>query len=132
VFTNGCFDLLHRGHASLLARARTLGDRLVVGVNSDESVRHLKGSGRPYMPVEDRAYLLASLRCVDAVTVFDEDTPLALIRALQPDVLVKGGDYRPEEIVGADEVHAVGGRVCTLPLEEGLSSSDLVRRLRGA
>jgi D-beta-D-heptose 7-phosphate kinase/D-beta-D-heptose 1-phosphate adenosyltransferase len=132
VFTNGCFDLLHRGHASLLARARTLGDRLVVGVNSDESVRHLKGSGRPYMPVEDRAYLLASLRCVDAVTVFDEDTPLALIRALQPDVLVKGGDYRPEEIVGADEVHAVGGRVCTLPLEEGLSSSDLVRRLRGS
>ncbi len=84
------------------------------------------------MPVEDRAYLLASLRCVDAVTVFDEDTPLALIRALQPDVLVKGGDYRPEEIVGADEVHAVGGRVCTLPLEEGLSSSDLVRRLRGS
>ena len=115
---------------SLLGRARALGDRLVVGVNSDDSVRRLKGSGRPYVPEADRAYLLAGLRCVDAVTIFDEDTPLDLIRSLQPDVLVKGDDYRPEDIVGAEVVQAAGGRVCTLPLVEGQSSSDLVGRLR--
>lgn len=130
VFTNGCFDLLHRGHLSLLERARALGDLLVVGLNSDASARRLKGPGRPLVPEEDRAYLLASLRPVDAVTIFDEDTPLALIRALLPDVLVKGADYRPEEVVGAEVVRAAGGTVHLLPLEEGRSTSGLLKRIR--
>lgn len=130
VFTNGCFDLLHRGHVSLLERARALGDLLVVGLNSDASVRRLKGPGRPLVPVEDRAYLLASLRPVDAVTIFEEDTPLALIRALLPDVLVKGADYRPDEVVGAEVVRAAGGDVHLLPLDEGRSTSGLLERIR--
>ncbi len=129
VFTNGCFDLLHRGHISLLARARSLGDSLVVGLNSDASVRRLKGPRRPIVPVEDRALLLASLRFVDAVTVFDEDTPLQLIEALRPDVFVKGADYRLEDLVEAEEVIARGGRVELLELEPDQSTSDLVRRL---
>ncbi|HEX2091056.1 MAG TPA: adenylyltransferase/cytidyltransferase family protein, partial [Longimicrobiaceae bacterium] len=102
VFTNGCFDILHRGHAEYLHAARQLGDLLVVGLNSDDSVRRLKGPSRPVNPGEDRAFVLASLAAVDVVTVFDEDTPRELIRALLPDVLVKGGDYRLEEIVGAE------------------------------
>lgn len=130
VFTNGCFDLLHRGHASLLYRARALGDLLVVGLNSDASVRRLKGPGRPLLPERDRAWLLASLRPVDAVTVFEEDTPLELVRALRPDVLVKGADYEPEEVVGRSEVEADGGEVRLLPLEPGRSTSRLVARLR--
>ncbi len=130
VFTNGCFDLLHRGHVSLLERARALGDLLVVGLNSDASVRRLKGRGRPLVPEEDRAYVLASLRAVDAVTIFDEDTPLALIRALLPDVLVKGADYRPEEVVGAEVVRDAGGIVHLLSLEEGRSTSGLLERIR--
>ena len=130
VFTNGCFDLLHRGHAALLSRAAALGDRLVVGLNSDASVRRLKGPGRPLQPKEDRAYLLAALRAVDAVTVFEEDTPLALVEALVPDVLVKGGDYGPEEVVGREVVRRGGGEVRILPLERGRSTSDVLRRAR--
>lgn len=131
VFTNGCFDLLHRGHLALLARARGLGDRLLVALNSDASVRRLKGPGRPLMPAEDRALLLAALRFVDAVTVFDEPTPLGLVRALRPDVLVKGADYRREEVVGADDVEGWGGRVVLLPLVEARSTSALADRLAG-
>jgi rfaE bifunctional protein nucleotidyltransferase chain/domain len=130
VFTNGCFDLLHRGHVDLLAAARDRGDLLVVGLNSDASVRRLKGPGRPLVPVEDRAAVLAALAAVDVVVVFDEDTPLELIRELVPDVLVKGADYRPEEVVGKDVVEAAGGRVDLVPLTEGQSTSSLVERLR--
>lgn len=130
VFTNGCFDLLHRGHAAYLAGAAALGDRLVVGLNSDASVRRLKGPGRPVLPEEDRAYLLASLRAVDAVTVFDDDTPLGLIEALLPDVLVKGADYAPEEVVGREAVEGAGGEVRLLPLEPGRSTTAVIRSIR--
>ncbi len=130
VFTNGCFDLLHRGHAAYLSQAAALGDRLVVGLNSDASVRRLKGEGRPVQPAGDRAYLLASLRAVDAVTVFEEDTPAALIEALLPDVLVKGADYEEEEVVGREAVREAGGEVRLLPLEEGRSTSELLERIR--
>ncbi|MFQ5536692.1 MAG: D-glycero-beta-D-manno-heptose 1-phosphate adenylyltransferase [Gemmatimonadota bacterium] len=131
VFTNGVFDLLHPGHVDYLVRARALGDTLVVGVNSDASARRLaKGTGRPVNPAEDRALLLASLECVDAVCIFDEDTPLELIRALRPHVLVKGGDYAREEMVGADEVEAAGGRVAILPFLEGYSTTALIRRIQ--
>lgn len=130
VFTNGCFDLLHRGHAAYLNRAAELGDRLLVGLNSDASVRRLKGEGRPVQPVEDRAYLLASLAAVDAVTVFDEDTPAGLIEALLPDVLVKGADYDEEEVVGREAVREAGGEVRLLPLEAGRSTSILLDRIR--
>lgn len=132
VFTNGCFDLLHRGHAAFLAAAAELGDRLLVGLNSDASVRRLKGPGRPVVPEGDRAYLLASLRPVDAVTVFGEDTPLALIREVVPDVLVKGADYGPDEVVGREAVEGAGGEVRLLPLEPGRSTSALIRRVREA
>lgn len=130
VFTNGCFDLLHRGHVACLTAAAALGDRLLVGVNSDASARRLKGPGRPVQPEGDRAFVLAGLRAVDAVTVFDEDTPLALIRALVPDVLVKGGDYEPGEVVGREVVRRAGGEVRILPLEPGRSTSELLRRIR--
>ncbi len=130
VFTNGCFDLLHRGHTEYLFAARALGDLLVVGLNTDASVRRLKGEGRPVTPQEDRARVLAALECVDAVTLFDEETPLDLISALAPDVLVKGGDYRADDIVGADVVRAAGGRVVVLPFSAGHSTSDLIRRIR--
>lgn len=129
VFTNGCFDIVHGGHLSLLVRARELGDTLLVALNSDASVERLKGAGRPVLPEADRALLLASLRFVDAVTVFEEDTPLQLIEALQPDVLVKGADYRMEDVVGADEVRSRGGSVVLLPLEPGRSSRELLRRV---
>ncbi len=130
VFTNGCFDLLHRGHVDLLAAARAKGDFLVVGLNSDASTRRLKGSGRPLVPDGDRAAVLAALAAVDVVVVFEEDTPLGLIRELVPDVLVKGADYRPEEVVGRDVVEAAGGRVELVPLTEGRSTTSLVDRLR--
>lgn len=130
VFTNGCFDLLHRGHAAYLNQAAALGDRLVVGLNSDASVRRLKGEGRPVQPAGDRAYLLASLRAVDAVTVFEEDTPAALIEALLPDVLVKGADYDEEDVVGRETVVEAGGEVRLLPLEAGRSTSVLLDRIR--
>jgi D-beta-D-heptose 7-phosphate kinase/D-beta-D-heptose 1-phosphate adenosyltransferase len=127
VFTNGCFDLLHVGHIRLLREAAALGDFLVVGLNSDTSVRQLKGPSRPINGEDDRAELLAALEAVDAVTVFDAETPLALIQAIRPDVLVKGGDYRPDEVVGRAEVEAGGGRLVLVPLAEGHSSSRLIR-----
>jgi D-beta-D-heptose 7-phosphate kinase/D-beta-D-heptose 1-phosphate adenosyltransferase len=127
VFTNGCFDLLHPGHVRLLRKSAALGDFLIVGLNSDGSVRRLKGPTRPLNPAEARAEVLSALEAVDAVTVFDEDTPLDLIEAILPDVLVKGGDYRPHEVVGRDEVEAAGGRLVLIPLAEGHSTSNLVR-----
>ncbi len=129
VFTNGCFDLLHRGHVAYLAEARRLGDVLLVAVNTDRSVRNLKGAGRPVQPEADRAYILASLEAVDLVTLFDEDTPQALIAALLPDTLVKGGDYRPEEIVGSETVLAAGGQVRVLSFFGGRSTSGILAQL---
>jgi D-beta-D-heptose 7-phosphate kinase/D-beta-D-heptose 1-phosphate adenosyltransferase len=132
VFTNGCFDLLHRGHVAYLDEARRLGDRLVVGVNSDASVRRLdKGSGRPFVQEGDRALVVAALACVDAVTIFDEDTPFELISALLPDVLVKGGDYAPHQVVGREAVEAAGGTLVLIPFVAGYSTTDLVTRIRG-
>lgn len=129
VFTNGCFDLLHRGHVEYLHRARYLGDRLVVGLNSDSSVRRLKGNDRPLNSQEDRAIVLAALAAVDAVCIFNEHTPLMLIQLLLPDVLVKGGDYTRQTIVGADEVEAAGGRIVVAPLVPGHSTTSLVHQL---
>jgi len=128
VFTNGCFDILHVGHVRLLLEAAALGDYLVVGVNSDASVRRLKGPSRPLNPAGARAEVVSALGAVDAVTVFDEDTPLELITAIRPDVLVKGGDYRPEQVVGRVEVEAAGGRLVLVPLVPGHSTSSLVHR----
>lgn len=131
VFTNGCFDLLHAGHVRYLAQARDLGDMLVVGLNSDDSVRSLgKGEDRPLVPEAQRAEVLAALAAVDLVVVFDQPTPLELIGAIAPDVLVKGGDWPVERIVGAEVVQAAGGRVLSLPLVPGLSTSELLRRIR--
>jgi D-beta-D-heptose 7-phosphate kinase/D-beta-D-heptose 1-phosphate adenosyltransferase len=132
VFTNGVFDLLHPGHVRYLSDARALGDALIVGVNSDRSVRANKGPARPITPEGERAEILASLRSVDAVTVFDEDTPHALITAVQPDVLVKGTDWGPDNIVGRDVVEARGGAVVRVALAEGFSSTRLIDRVRGA
>ena len=131
VFTNGVFDVLHRGHVDYLARARALGDALVVAVNSDASVRRLgKGADRPVNPEDDRAYVVAGLEAVDWVTVFDEDTPRELVAALLPDVLVKGGDYTRDTIVGAEEVEAAGGRVEVIPLVPGRSTTQILQRVR--
>jgi rfaE bifunctional protein nucleotidyltransferase chain/domain len=131
VFTNGVFDLLHTGHVDVLHAARQEGDALVVGVNSDASVRRLgKGDDRPVRTQADRAYVLAALECVDAVVVFDEETPLELVRAIAPDVIVKGGDYSPETVVGADIVRAKGGRVVIFPLTPGQSTTSIIERLR--
>lgn len=130
VFTNGVFDLLHRGHAEYLEEAHALGDRLVVGVNSDASVRRLKGPSRPIVGEDDRVALVAALACVDLALLFGDDTPLRLIEAVQPDVLVKGGDYAVPDIVGRDVVEARGGRVTTIALRPGLSTSELVKRIR--
>lgn len=130
VFTNGCFDILHPGHVEYLYEARTLGDVLVVGLNTDDSVRRLKGPDRPLNAEESRAIVLAGLGCVDVVTPFDEDTPRALVAALQPDVLVKGGDYRAEDVVGREEVEAAGGIVTILPFRAGHSTTGLVSRIR--
>ena len=130
VFTNGVFDLLHRGHAEYLEEARALGERLVVGVNSDASVRRLKGPSRPIVGEADRLALVAALACVDLAVLFADDTPLRLIEAVQPDVLVKGGDYAVPDIVGRDVVEARGGRVTTIALRPGLSTSELVKRIR--
>lgn len=130
VFTNGVFDLLHPGHVDVLNAARAAGDALVVGLNSDASVRRLKGEPRPVRTQADRAYVVASLEAVDVVTVFDEDTPLALIRCLSPDVIVKGGDYSEETIVGAAEVRARGGSILVVPLTPGQSTTSIIQRLR--
>jgi rfaE bifunctional protein nucleotidyltransferase chain/domain len=131
VFTNGVFDLLHRGHVDYLFAARALADVLIVGVNTDASVRRLKGQGRPVVAEQDRAFVLAGLACVDAVTLFDEDTPRALIAALLPDVLVKGGDYTRDTVVGADEVEAAGGHVTLIPLVPGRSTTSIIARAGG-
>ena len=130
VFTNGCFDLLHRGHCEYLFSARCLGDYLVVGLNTDDSVRRLKGSGRPLQPLEDRAYILASLFFVDGVIPFDEDTPLELIRAIKPDILVKGADYELSQIVGAEDVVSWGGKVERIPLVRGRSTSAIIEKAK--
>lgn len=129
VFTNGCFDLLHAGHVDLLIRARALGDVLVVGVNDDGSVARLKGPSRPVTPLAQRAYVLAGLACVDYVCAFAEDTPLKLIEAVLPDVLVKGGDWPVASIVGGDVVTARGGLVASLPLLPGLSTTAVIARI---
>ena len=131
VFTNGVFDLLHPGHTTCLAQARALGDALVVGVNTDASARRLeKGSSRPFNSQADRAAVVAALECVDGVCLFDEDTPAELISALMPDVLVKGGDYRLEEVVGREAVEAAGGRVELVQTVPGHSTTGLIQRIR--
>ncbi|MDR1546306.1 MAG: D-glycero-beta-D-manno-heptose 1-phosphate adenylyltransferase [Deltaproteobacteria bacterium] len=130
VFTNGCFDLLHPGHLRYLAEARSLGDFLLVGVNADASVSRLKGPDRPVRPTAERAEMLAALVMVDAVTIFEQDTPLELIKALKPDYLVKGGDWSVENIVGASEASSWGGRVKSLSLSPGFSSTALIERIR--
>jgi D-beta-D-heptose 7-phosphate kinase/D-beta-D-heptose 1-phosphate adenosyltransferase len=132
VFTNGCFDLVHAGHIGYLRAARRLGDVLVVALNSDDSVRRLKGPGRPLVPERARCEVVAALEMVDYVTVFDDDTPYALIKNLQPDVLVKGGDWQPDEIVGADVVRARGGTVRSLPYARGYSTTALVKGIQRA
>jgi D-beta-D-heptose 7-phosphate kinase/D-beta-D-heptose 1-phosphate adenosyltransferase len=132
VFTNGVFDLLHPGHVDLLRVARDHGDALIVGVNSDASVRRLKGPARPVRSDEERAYVLAAMEVVDAVTIFEEDTPLELIRELRPDVLVKGGDYTVETVVGAADVAARGGEVVIVPLTAGHSTTFTIQQLREA
>ena len=130
VFTNGVFDILHRGHVEYLNAARALGDALVVAVNTDASVARLKGAGRPVNGLEDRMLVLAALECVDAVVAFDEDTPQSLIAALLPDVLVKGGDYTPDTVVGRAEVEAAGGRVAIIPLVAGRSTTGTIKRMK--
>lgn len=130
VFTNGVFDLLHPGHVDVLRAARAEGDVLVVGVNSDSSVRRLKGESRPVRNEAERIYVLAALESVDAVVVFDEDTPLALVEAIEPDVIVKGGDYSEETIVGASVVRSRGGRVVVVPLTPGQSTTSIIEKLR--
>ncbi len=129
VFTNGCFDLLHVGHVRYLNAAKALGDRLVVGLNSDASVRRLKGPDRPVTPEDERAEVLAALASVDAVTLFEEDTPLELITSVTPDILVKGGDWALDAVVGREHVLAAGGRVLTLPVVPGRSTSALIAAL---
>lgn len=132
MFTNGVFDILHPGHVRYLVEARRLGDVLVVGLNSDASVRRLKGPERPVNPEQDRATILAALACVDAVTLFDEDTPQALVAQLLPDVLVKGGDYTPDQVAGRSEVEGAGGRVRILPFHAGHSTTQIIDRIREA
>jgi rfaE bifunctional protein nucleotidyltransferase chain/domain len=127
VFTNGCFDLLHPGHTRYLAEARRLGDVLLVAVNSDASVRAIKGPGRPILPEGERAEILAALECVDYVTIFSDSTPQALITRLLPQVLVKGGDWGPDEIVGRAEVEAAGGKVVSIPAVPGFSTSAIIQ-----
>ncbi len=129
VFTNGCFDLVHSGHLLYLRAARSLGDCLVVGLNSDQSVQRIKGPTRPVLPQQDRALLLDSLRFVDYVVLFDEDTPEQLIREIRPDILVKGGDYRPHQIAGASFVTSYGGSVVLLPYIEGKSTTAIIARI---
>ncbi|MGB7280700.1 MAG: D-glycero-beta-D-manno-heptose 1-phosphate adenylyltransferase [Candidatus Acidiferrum sp.] len=130
VFTNGCFDLLHPGHIGSLEQARALGDVLIVGLNSDSSVRLLKGEGRPILPERERAEILAALESVDAVVIFDELTPREFIARLLPDVLVKGGDWPGDQIVGREEVEAAGGRVVSIPVVPGYSTTEMLRKIR--
>jgi rfaE bifunctional protein nucleotidyltransferase chain/domain len=130
VFTNGCFDLLHPGHIRLLEQARALGDVLIVGLNSDAGVRRLKGPGRPVIPERERAEILTALEAVDVVVIFDEPTPREVIAGLLPDVLVKGGDWPGDQIVGRAEVEAAGGRVISIPVVQGYSTTEVLRKIR--
>lgn len=130
VFTNGCFDILHPGHLDYLERSKGLGTKLVIGLNTDGSVSRLKGSNRPINDEEFRSRMLAALECVDLITLFDEDTPLELIREVKPDILVKGSDYRIEEIVGAEEVKRYGGEVKTISLLPGFSTTSLIENIK--
>lgn len=130
VFTNGCFDVLHYGHVHYLLQAKELGNILVIGLNSDDSVRRLKGPTRPINGENERAFVLAALACVDYVTLFEEDTPEELIKVVRPDVLVKGGDYTLDNIVGADFVMQNGGTVTTIPFVEGFSSTRIIEKLK--
>jgi D-beta-D-heptose 7-phosphate kinase/D-beta-D-heptose 1-phosphate adenosyltransferase len=130
VFTNGVFDILHSGHLASLSAAAKEGDHLVIGLNSDASVKKLKGEGRPVNDQQSRATVLASLMITDAITIFEEDTPLELIRSIMPDVIVKGGDYTVEQIAGAKEVIAAGGRVVINPILEGFSTTSLIDRMK--
>jgi D-glycero-beta-D-manno-heptose 1-phosphate adenylyltransferase len=130
VFTNGCFDLLHPGHIGSLEKARALGDALVVGLNSDASVRQLKGAGRPVLPERERAEILVALECVDAVVIFDDLTPREVIARLLPDVLVKGGDWPGDQIVGREEVEAAGGSVVSIPVVPGYSTTAILGKIR--
>jgi rfaE bifunctional protein nucleotidyltransferase chain/domain len=132
VFTNGCFDLLHYGHLHYLAEARTLGNRLVIGLNSADSVRRLKGANRPINDEQTRLFQLAALEMVDAVVLFEEDTPYDLIKSLQPDILVKGGDWQPEQIVGAEMVLARGGQVKSLAFVEGYSTTRIEEKIKNS
>jgi D-beta-D-heptose 7-phosphate kinase / D-beta-D-heptose 1-phosphate adenosyltransferase len=132
VFTNGCFDLLHPGHIRLISKAASLGDRLIVAINDDASVRRLKGESRPIYPAPERAEILLALRWVDYVTVFEEDTPLETIRVVRPDVLVKGGEYLQRDIVGAAFVIGYGGTVARVPMMKGQATRSIVRRVGGA
>ena len=130
VFTNGVFDLLHPGHVRYLQHARSLGDLLIVGLNADSSVKRNKGPGRPITREDERAEVLAALECVDAVVIFDQDTPAEIVRLVQPDVLVKGADWPADQIVGRDTVEARGGRVVLVPVEQGHSTSAIVERIK--
>jgi D-beta-D-heptose 7-phosphate kinase/D-beta-D-heptose 1-phosphate adenosyltransferase len=130
VFTNGVYDLLHPGHVRYLTAARALGDALIVGVNSDRSVRAIKGPTRPVTPEAERAEILSALACVDAAAVFDQDTPAEIIKAIQPDILVKGADWAEDAIVGRDTVEARGGRVVRMPIEEGWSTTGILGRVK--
>ena len=129
VMTNGCFDIIHPGHVTYLKQAKALGNKLIVAVNSDASVKRLKGDKRPINILNDRISVLSSISCINYILVFDDDTPLSLIKALKPDVLVKGGDYKISDIIGADYVQACGGEVYSLPLYENLSSTNILMRL---
>jgi D-beta-D-heptose 7-phosphate kinase/D-beta-D-heptose 1-phosphate adenosyltransferase len=130
VFTNGCFDIIHRGHVDYLNRAKALGDYLVVALNSDDSVRRLKGEGRPINKLEDRAFVIANLKAVDFVVSFNEDTPFEIISAIVPDVLVKGGDWSVDQIVGRDIVEANGGKVLSLPYVENYSTTSIINKMK--
>lgn len=129
VFTNGCFDLIHSGHILYLSEAKKLGDILIIGLNSDDSVKRLKGNGRPINNETDRAIVLDALKFVDYLTIFDEDTPFELISLLKPDVLVKGGDYKADEVVGADIVKANGGEIVIIPYVQGKSTSAIIQKI---
>lgn len=130
VLTNGCFDLLHPGHVRYLSEARRLGDVLIVALNSDRAVRELKGSGRPILDQSERAEVIAALACVDYVTVFDDVSPREMIASILPDILVKGGDWGLDQIIGREEVEAAGGKVLSLPFVEGVSTSDIIERIK--
>ncbi|MES2765381.1 MAG: D-glycero-beta-D-manno-heptose 1-phosphate adenylyltransferase [Bacteroidota bacterium] len=131
VFTNGCFDILHAGHVTYLEKAKRLGDILIIGLNSDKSVKRLKGESRPVNSEHDRAIVLGALKAVDFVVYFEEDTPLELIKIIKPDFLVKGGDYKIENIVGADIVQDKGGEVIVIPFVEGKSTTNIINKMRG-